>query len=510
MKDFVPKGTGNSRYLKSVSDFLTIYPDYASFAKALIAGTLPVDFNGLNADGVQQTGTALNKANLLTDATAATLGLTGDDVTVNDALKKLSEKAKIEIGDIRFTPNASLGDKWLLCNGEIVDSDQYPVLYNMLPMAEDPETDSYNKCDDPLAPNVGNVIQTNGYTGGVTYVNGYWVGIRATLDPNGRTTYWGLVCAETPLGPWQKTKLNSTVTGNTSFYTTPVYLSASYVMYGDLDTQTAWENTGDLLTGDWEKRTLASTKARNLRYGNGYWVMQGDDGCNENCFAYLKGTTLAGTWVGFDPRHHGAGLVDDLVYYDGYWHIITRPTTYHSSYFREVCSSPSPGGSWTSCVLNMQTANGTDINIQSLTVQCGYIFTLGYNNADENWYTFLHRTALSSCRGNINYTNKSPRWESPDKNYCWGVFYKPNQGWSDDTLYFNVNGGSDHVKYYWCQYKQTSPTLSTEEYVTKVQNPYQDGYLVRGSGLGVYYLRLRKYLPTISVDRAYAYIKAAE
>ena len=59
MKDFVPLGTGNSRFLKSVANFLTLYPDYASFAAALVAGTLPVDFNGINTAGVAQSGTPL-------------------------------------------------------------------------------------------------------------------------------------------------------------------------------------------------------------------------------------------------------------------------------------------------------------------------------------------------------------------------------------------------------------------------------------------------------------------
>ena len=39
MKDMIIKGTGDSRYLKSVSNFLSLYPDYESFVAALVAGT---------------------------------------------------------------------------------------------------------------------------------------------------------------------------------------------------------------------------------------------------------------------------------------------------------------------------------------------------------------------------------------------------------------------------------------------------------------------------------------
>lgn len=90
MKDFVPKGTGNSRYLRSVSDFITRYPTYEAFAAALVAGKLPVDFAGLNPEGITQIGTPANKETLLTDATETALFGTANDRTVNEALAKVA------------------------------------------------------------------------------------------------------------------------------------------------------------------------------------------------------------------------------------------------------------------------------------------------------------------------------------------------------------------------------------------------------------------------------------
>lgn len=82
MKDFIPKGTGNSRYLKSA---ITAGTTWEQFKAMLIAGTAPIDLNGLNAAGIQQMGTALNTANLLKGSTASLLGLTAD-VVPDDAL----------------------------------------------------------------------------------------------------------------------------------------------------------------------------------------------------------------------------------------------------------------------------------------------------------------------------------------------------------------------------------------------------------------------------------------
>lgn len=90
MTDGVIKSTGNSRYLKSVANFMSLYPTYEDFVAALVAGTLPVDLNGINPNGWSTQGTPLNKANLLSDATGSMLGL-GSTATPDQALAVLGK-----------------------------------------------------------------------------------------------------------------------------------------------------------------------------------------------------------------------------------------------------------------------------------------------------------------------------------------------------------------------------------------------------------------------------------
>jgi len=97
MHDGIINGTGNSRYLKSVADFLTLYPSYEDFAAALIAGTLPVDFNGINQTGWAQLPTVLNKENLLSDATAALFG-GGASSTVDDIFENIGSGTPVSRG----------------------------------------------------------------------------------------------------------------------------------------------------------------------------------------------------------------------------------------------------------------------------------------------------------------------------------------------------------------------------------------------------------------------------
>lgn len=82
MQDMVIKGTGNSRFLKSVENFLDLFPNYEAFAAAFAAGILPVDFNGINPDGITQMGTPYAKSAVMTDETAALFGL--DETAVPD------------------------------------------------------------------------------------------------------------------------------------------------------------------------------------------------------------------------------------------------------------------------------------------------------------------------------------------------------------------------------------------------------------------------------------------
>lgn len=98
MQDAIMKGTGNSRYLKTVGEALSLYPTYEDFMQAMVAGIFPVDFNGINKDGWTQQGTLLNKANLLSDTVISTLGLsTGADSTPNDAFNVLANIGNVHV-----------------------------------------------------------------------------------------------------------------------------------------------------------------------------------------------------------------------------------------------------------------------------------------------------------------------------------------------------------------------------------------------------------------------------
>ena len=126
MKDTVIKGNGKSRSIKAPTDMPATFEEWRT---QLLAGTATLDI-GLNAAGCDVVGTALTKANLLSDTTKSALELSGSDPTVNDALYALSQKgspAEVRvIADTGSTVTMSRGGKTL--TGKVA-STGYATLY---------------------------------------------------------------------------------------------------------------------------------------------------------------------------------------------------------------------------------------------------------------------------------------------------------------------------------------------------------------------------------------------
>lgn len=126
MKDTVIKGNGKSRSIKAPTDMPATFEEWRT---QLLAGTATLDI-GLNAAGCDVVGTAMSKANLLSDTTKSALELSGSDPTVNDALYALSQKgspAEVRvIADTGSTVTMSRGGKTL--TGKVA-STGYATLY---------------------------------------------------------------------------------------------------------------------------------------------------------------------------------------------------------------------------------------------------------------------------------------------------------------------------------------------------------------------------------------------
>jgi hypothetical protein len=120
-------------------------------------------------------GTPLNKANLLSDTTAAKIwrGATKpDDPTVNDALSKLTE-GTARVGDIELSSRTDLPASWLPCDGRYISQADYPELFNILRVSASQGNWDTQVVDTNSAPNgQGDII---------SYANGVWFRTRVQI-----------------------------------------------------------------------------------------------------------------------------------------------------------------------------------------------------------------------------------------------------------------------------------------------------------------------------------------
>lgn len=114
-------------------------------------------------------GTPLNKANLLSDATAQKLWPNADarpeDPTVSEALIEL-RKGSTKIGDILMTARAKPSDAWLECNGQSVPITTYPTLFSLLRTSA-----------GPLPWQQSNIAGIDTTIQAITYANGLWIAL---------------------------------------------------------------------------------------------------------------------------------------------------------------------------------------------------------------------------------------------------------------------------------------------------------------------------------------------
>ena len=118
-------------------------------------------------------GTPLNKANLLSDATAAKIwrGATKPaDPTVNDALSKLTE-GTARVGDIDLSARQAPSSAWLPCDGRYISQADYPELFNVLRVSA-----SQGNWDTQV---VDMNSEPDGQGDIISYANGVWFRSRA-------------------------------------------------------------------------------------------------------------------------------------------------------------------------------------------------------------------------------------------------------------------------------------------------------------------------------------------
>ncbi len=125
MTDGIQKGAGTAYKLQAPANLASLCPDFPALVAALAAGEFTVDLK-INPPGWDKLGTALNKANLLTDENAQAHGLSLDAVP-NDMWAGL-----VPVGGIIFLAKGTPPDGYLFCDGSSLLISDYSGLYAVI------------------------------------------------------------------------------------------------------------------------------------------------------------------------------------------------------------------------------------------------------------------------------------------------------------------------------------------------------------------------------------------
>lgn len=347
------------------------------------------------ADQPTQEGTPLNKATLLSDASAAALGLAGDDPTVDEAWAALMPGG---VGDIRITTRADLGDNWLLCNGDRVSAAEYPELAEIL--------SSRLKTQWFQAKDIWSGNQYRFRINCITYANGYWVAGGLLYDSAGMSSsssykYQGAIAyATSPDGDWTIKPIFGGDTSDTIGITCITYTNGYWVVGGGRQIGSNYYariNYATDLTGTWSGKDLwSNTTSCNrincVTYANGYWVVGGCYMTTNKCYARIAySTSISGAWTtkDLDDDTDSSPEIYCVTYADGYW--VAGGTR---TFYGQIYNTTDLAGTWGSKSLWSNTQYGGSC-VRSITYVNGLWVAAGDKNSGGA-YSFYGVVAYST------------------------------------------------------------------------------------------------------------------
>lgn len=307
------------------------------------------------ADQPTQEGTPLNKASLLRDETAVAYG--PEVETPDDALNALKTNHRTwAVGDTITTMRTDLGDKWLLCNGDVIESQDYPQLTQVSkkttfssPIAGLEELYglngvysgggyfvAYGITEDkkPVIAYTSHMSTVSGWTtkhiswpeepefasGGITdvcFANGLWV-VTGTVNTQYEEGYVYISYATSLDGEWTTEEVHTDsddprvglarVFYGHGYWTVffQKALSTSDHMYGYYSSS---------ITGPW-------TEIQNVpdyeyvQFVNGYWIAVNYDNCK------YTASVVAPTWTNWDifsSNYSSGNSIQNVDFVDGKW-----------------------------------------------------------------------------------------------------------------------------------------------------------------------------------------------
>ncbi len=429
----------------------------------------------------------------ITAATAAALGLPSG-ATVEDAIKASSEK----VGDILQTVRTDLSDNWLLCNGDSVSSSDYPELVPLL-FGQVPSINS--------RVNVGTVRTT--ISGVARSDNGVIVAVgTATASPYAPYAYM----SEDGGQSWTATRIKTTAFTMLGV----VWDGTKFVAYG-ANTRSSSAGTEEILTST--DGVTWQTAATGF-FASGQYTEGGSMTYDGETFIFVGWTLTRGSY--FAATTDLSTFVTSQIEGQSAYNHVTIATKYNGIYYAFGCyynnqsaegytyiKTSTDGQTWTIVILS---GSSIAVHARWVEVSARGVFIIGDNIGTSFGGTSTGVISLcaSSISGTYTQQEITRRAACDDVITLGGTFVilNTNQLWVnddpinnttwtsvpiDDTTYGQANTGK--LLYLGGEI----PLLAVGE----ISNTGTTAYLPRA-----WFFATAGKLPLISLNGAYAYIKA--
>ncbi|MGM9640560.1 MAG: hypothetical protein ACI3V3_04265 [Faecousia sp.] len=425
------------------------------------------------------------KEKILSAATKTLFGLE-EDAVPDDVLAKIAVDRAHKVGDILKTVRTDLGDKWLLCNGEIFDKESYPELSAIKKLNP---LDTFSDLSESLG------TSSSDYPHDAIYANGYYVIVFRNSD-----TSELFVMVSQDLVSWsKKTLADTSLTSITYPYIE--YENGEFLVFGPNSSIKAYNflyHSSDPL-GEWNYVEFAHGISTNtlhdvtgMAYGNGYYVMLG---YYSNKIYLWFTTTLDGSWSRINLSDQTA-CTGRLRFIEGTF-LFSYPSGDEKT--ANICSFTNPAGAIASSpICTMETAysgsNSDIVHVNGEYIIFAFSGSLGKdsllfhaNSIDGNWdcIKFSSRCGVNSRACSIG-----------DK-----FFVLLDASNSLAALYYGADVG---------QIEELVITKPTSAASGSAGLAISEDAILCAMHKGGCIANVRTKLPAISVDAAYAYIKAAE
>lgn len=291
-------------------------------------------------------GTPLNKANLLSDATAKKLwpGSTRpEDPTVNDAFAKLSTGMH-RVGDIDITSRSAPSAAWLPCDGRYVSQADYPELFDVLRTTASQGDWSTQIVNADINPSKASDT--------ISYANGVWFRVRPQLFSNlsGDVTTARMWYSTDNMQSWHETAvLANVIRINTVHYYAQKYVSVCF--YKDpeiLNTSYYYIYYADQPSGPWnlgaqfEKSSFGDDP--DIITDGATFYIAGKKQASITCSSDL----FASKWTSVGLSALGIYEIRSMTYneYDGYFYGAKGESSSSSSFQIARTKTPTNYSSW--------------------------------------------------------------------------------------------------------------------------------------------------------------------